>query len=232
MIREHAFNTRWWGQPVGIVADAAQLFAADVATRKKALAAFAWVEYKAPLAAAVAAADLSRAGFFQCDTQLEFRIHLAQVPVTPSLESLVVRAADAAPFQVPTASVAHFRFERFAHLPGATAEKLDQRYALWANEIIAAHPKWCFEVVSDGKVQGWFLSETRGRSLQLTLAMNHREAKVSGLYVYQRALVEYARRGARMGTAGFSVSNTPVHNIYAHLGAVFTPPIGCWLWVR
>jgi hypothetical protein len=62
--------------------------------------------------------------------------------------------------------------------------------------------------------------------------MLHRAATVSGMYLYQRAIVEYARLGARVGYARFSVENTAVHNIYARLGAQFLGAVGVWFWVR
>jgi hypothetical protein len=67
--------------------------------------------------------------------------------------------------------------------------------------------------------------------LNLTLAAARRQARISGFLLYEKGLAAYAARGHRIGFASFSVMNTPVHNIYAKLGARFTPPTAIWLWV-
>ncbi len=53
----------------------------------------------------------------------------------------------------------------------------------------------------------------------------------TAMLLYQEAFVAYAGRGHRLGNASFSVTNTPVHNIHATLGARFMPPGGNWLWI-
>jgi hypothetical protein len=109
---------------------------------------------------------------------------------------------------------------------------LNARYTKWANDLIAAHPDWCVRLVLNGKTQGWFLSEAKGSSVALTLAMLAADAVASGQHLYQRAMREYAKRGGTVGHAAFSVRNTPVMNIYSALGAKFTAPTGVWMWVR
>ena len=118
--------------------------------------------------------------------------------------------------------------------PGATPERVNARYALWAEELLREHPATCLRVLEGGEVQGWFLArvpETEGaRGLELTLAMLRRGARISGHGLYQRALVALGERGHRTGSASFSITNTAVLGIYASLGARFLPPRGCWLW--
>jgi hypothetical protein len=218
LIREHRFNSRWWGGRVGIVEDVADL---------SELHQFDWVELRAELATAPLE-KIARAGFFQVDTQLPFRIALQRVPETPSLAALQIERG---PFTIETQDVAPFAHERYRYLPGMTEERLTRRYADWAVEQVDQHPEWCLRVSSGGTTQGWFLSQMTEEGLNLELAMLHRSATISGALLYQKALVEYAKLGARLGYARFSVTNTAVLNIYAQLGARFLPPVGTWLWV-
>jgi hypothetical protein len=217
MIREHRFNSRWWGGRVGIVEDL------DLEGREQ----FDWVELRAELASAPLE-RIAGAGFFQVDVQLPFRIALARVPETPSLAALQIERA---PFSIEADEVAPFAHERYRYLPGMTEERLTKRYAEWAAAQVEQHPQWCLRVTSGGKTQGWFLSQMTAEGLNLELAMLHRSATISGALLYQKALVEYAKLGARVGYARFSVTNTAVLNIYAQLGARFLPPVGTWLWL-
>lgn len=231
MILEHAANAAWYGERVGTASDPA-LLALPAAERARLLAPFAWVEFKAPLDKAPPALDVLRAGFAWVDVQVEFRIGLTHVPSSPSLGPLEVRFADQEPFTVDAADLKPFEHERFAQIPGMTQERLQERYARWARQLAAEQPAWCLEVYSQGRPQGWFLSRQAERGLDLTLAMLRRDATITGVHLYQKALLAYAGRGARVGSASFSVANVAVHNIYARLGAHFTPPVGCWLWAR
>jgi hypothetical protein len=230
VIREHAANTAWLGRPAGILTDAA-FFDLPAADQQRQLAPFAWTEFRCPLPSAPPALKLQRAGFQWIDCQLGFRIALKRVTSTPSLEKLDVEFADKQSFAVPPAEMKVFRHERFLELPGVTPDKLAERYAAWAARLAANHPTWCLRIVYESRVQGWYLSEPEGESVHLALAMLHKDASVTGLHLYQKALLAYASRGAAMGRAAFSVRNTDVHNIYSRLGALFTPPEGCWLHV-
>lgn len=231
MIREHAFNTAWWRAPAGIVADAA-FFALDARDRDAMLQPYAWVEYRAPLAEAPPAATLFRAGFIMVDTQIQFRLNLAKVAPSPEAAALTINSAAEQPFGVTPGEMAPFTHERFHALPGANADVIAARYALWANNLIASDPSWCMQMCDGPAVQGWFLAQPAARGLHLALAMLHRDAHVTGLHLYQRALAAYAQRGARIGWASFSAGNSEALNIYARLGAVFTAPLGCWLWIH
>jgi hypothetical protein len=228
VIREHEMNTAWFGAPAGIVDDPV-FFAGSPDEQRAALAPFAWAEYRSTSAEAPPHRALGAAGFVWVDTQVEFRLALARVPVTPSAEALEVIAGDEPDFRAEFRACRPFEHERFLAL-GVTQEHLDHRFHQWAERLHAAQPSWCLELRHAGNTQGWFLAEPRGSSLSLTLAMAHRDATVSGLLVYERAAREFARRGARVGHAGFSVKNTAVHNIYAKLGAVFVAPVHCWMW--
>jgi hypothetical protein len=230
MIREHAFNSGWWGEKVGFVEDPA-LFALPEADRARALGEYAWVEYVAPIDT-VAPDVLLRAGFWQTDVQIVFRLDLRRLPPLPDFAALDVASARETPFHIGDDELGEFEHERYRYLPGITPAKLKARYTLWANALIDANPEWCLRVTREQQVQGWFLSEKDEKGFHLTLAALHRDAATSGLLLYQQALASYAERGQRVGGARFSVANPPVHNIYAHLGARFLSPYGCWLWLR
>lgn len=230
MIREHAFNSEWWGEKVGIVHDP-DFFSLNLARQMELLHEFAWVEYVAPLDK-VAPHLLTRASFFQTDTQISFKVDLTRIPPLPSFTDVAVVSAAEEPFIIKSDDLAPFEHERFRYLPGISASKLAARYAPWANTLITAQPEWCLKVTHSSDVQGWFLSERDAGGFHLTLAALSHDAQISGMLLYQVAINRYAERGQRVGGARFSVTNTAVHNIYAKLGARFLSPTGCWLWVR
>src|SRR5687767_13657798 len=127
MIRTHEANSVWWGQPVGLVTDAA-FFALDRASQQSVLSPFAWAEFKAPLTDAPDAFALGRAGFVQVDVQMPFRIALRDIPASASLAGYECRSAMEKPFTLQASEVRAFEHERFLALPGVTPECLNQRY--------------------------------------------------------------------------------------------------------
>jgi len=231
VIREHAFNSAWWGKPVGIVDDPA-FFSASDEEQRRALAPYAWAELRCPLETAPDPWTLARRGFAQADTQLRFRIPLKlSTEGSSSAASLPARFADAAPFDLRPEDLPFFDHERFRWLPGATPEVVRRRYALWANGLRKASPEWCVQVGPAGDPQGWFLAEPEKGHLHLALAMLRPGATISGFDLYAAALAAFAQRGMRMGEARFSIENRAVHNIYARLGAVVLETIGVWMWI-
>jgi hypothetical protein len=228
-LRTHEFNTRWWGAPVGLVADPA-FFAQPAAARADALAGYDWVECRG--AADPGFQTLADTGFHLVDLQIPFRIGLHLVPPSSSADGLTATFASETPFTVDAAAMRTFRHERFSRIPGVTPERLADRYARWSNELIAAHPDTCLAVHDQGRLQGWFLSRPLGGSLQLTLAMLHRDAGIPGSLLYHKALLTHARRGTRIGEASFSAANTDVLNLYARLGARFLAAEPCYLWIN
>ena len=231
MIREHEFNTNWWGNRVGIVDDPAFFFSAP-AKQQSLLKPYAWVEFNSQLDQAPPRQHLEKAGFMQIDTQIQFILNLSKVETTPSLDGLRYRFADQNDFDIEIEELAMFKHERFQHIPGCTEARTNKRYALWAQTLVREHPSTCMQLFLNGKLQGWFLSRPQEKhGLNLTLAMLSNTAEISGMLLYQQACVVYASRGHRLGNASFSVTNTSVHNIYAALGARFLPPGGNWLWL-
>jgi hypothetical protein len=218
------------GGNVGIIDDGA-FFGMGEIERRKLLTEWDWVEFKCPLEHTPPLKTLAHAGFQRVDTQINFRIGLTGISSSPSLDKLEVGFADQQPFKLDVVDLAHFEHERYQFLPAITAEKIDGRYALWSARLIAEQPHWCVRIKHHGDVQGWFLSRMiERRGLNLSLAMQHRDSRISGALIYQRALLAFAARGARQGWASFSVSNTAVMNIYANLGARFLAPVGNWIW--
>lgn len=229
MIRLHEFNSTWWGAPTGIVDDAA-FFDLPEEQQKKELSEYRWVEFKSKLDGATPLRAIARAGFFMVDTQVAFRIALK--PVTGACANeLTVRSARDAGFSFHESNMAPFERERYAYLPGCTTSLINERYAMWARSMIRDRPDTCLAVSAGEEVQGWFFSQATPSGLDLTLAVSSRNAKVSGLLLYQACLSAYERAGHRIGFASFSIRNSPVHNIYANLGARFTSSMGIWLWV-
>lgn len=232
MIREHEFNSRWWGARVGILDDP-DFFSQPEEVRRRMLEPYRWVEFRRSIEKVAEPWLLSRTGFAQVDTQLRFRIGLKRLSLRSDAEgSLPVRFATGGDFALPEGQWPLFLHERFRHIPGATPEKIAERYAIWAHALLAKSPEWCVEVGPRGDPQGWFFAETAGEHLHLALAMLGPGAAISGFDLYSAALAAFARRGAQMGEARFSIENRPVHNIYARLGAVFLDGIGCWIWIN
>ena len=229
MIRENVHNTAWWGKPVAVVEDAA-FFALEPAAQQAALRTYAWAEFKSPLASAPPFLRLAVNGFTLVDLQIGFRLMLGAVPDSPSLADFDCQFADQTHFEVGLDEPRRFEHERFLQIPGASPERLAQRYVRWANQLVRENPGWCLRVLYQGKVQGWFLAALTNQGLHLALAMLSKSAEASGLHLYQKALRAYAAKGARLGFASFSASNTAVLNIYSQLGARFTPAEGVWLW--
>ena len=234
MIRDHQFNSRWWGGRVGIVHDASFFSLAGREQQEK-LRPYAWVEFRSPLEPAPPLRKIHSAGFFQVDVQLRTRGPLGKNTPDPMTRNVTVRFADESPFTISASDVAVFEHERFWHLPGITEAKLNERYVMWSNQLIADYPGWCLQVFHKDSLQGWFLSQPEGDTgdgIDLTLAMMHRDAYVSGLLLYDAAFAAYSRRGAKSGVGGSSVSNINVLNISRTFDvARFTSAEGCWLWI-
>ncbi len=231
MIRQHAFNSEWWGDEVGIVTDSA-FFAQSPETQFAALQQFAWVEFVQPVSTLPDRTTLANSGFFYTDTQVRFRIDLSHINPGPCASALKVEIAAESPFVINEGDLKTFPHERFYALSGASEARVNARYVLWSNDLIRKNPATCLRFMQDGKVQGWFLSHAESGSIDLTLAMLSSTASASGFDVYSRAFAEYARMGFRLGSASFSVRNSPVHNIYSSLGARFLEPRECWMWIR
>jgi hypothetical protein len=229
MISQHDFNTRWWGRPVAIVRQA-EWFDGDAQSRSAQLAPYAWAEYKSPLVNGLSLQRLATAGFVLSEMQMAFRIGLDRVQETPSTRLLDCRSASERPFELSTQAVAPFQHERFAHLPGATNERITERFVMWSQQLMQAHPDWALQISIDGKPQGWFIAEPTPKGLFLALAMLAKDASLAGANLYRKALTHFAAQGQTIGHAGFSANNTAVLNIYAQLGARFTAPRGIWLW--
>ncbi len=228
MLRRHDFNSEWYGSPVGLVDDLA-LLDLPAEERDALLAPYAFVELRGT-GSVERAAQARAAGFVQVDLNVAFRIGLARLAPTPSDQRLRFETAEEADLAPDLDQVMPFIHERFLHLPGMTVARLNERYALWSRRLLEEQPATCVRALSDGRTQGWFLARPLGPgSLELTLAMLHRAATVSGQLLYRGALLHFAGKGFRLGQAKFSATNTPVLNIYAHLGARFTGTTDYWM---
>ena len=230
MIRQHDFNTNWFGRPVGII-DRVEFFSLPITERQARLQDFAWVEFSAGDLSPEHRHSLMETGFFFADTQVHFRLALGRIPKANE-PGIRVEFFDQNPFCITPEEIPDFQHERFRCVPGMTMEALNRRYGLWVNALMQESPDRCLRMVHEGRVQGWFLSRrVPGKGLNLTLAFQHRQSSVSGLLLYQVAIEAYVSRGEAQGWAAFSVTNTPVHNMYSFLGARFTAPTEHYLWI-
>ncbi len=233
MIHFNEFNSSWWGEPVGIVVDP-EFFNLSPDLRADHLKQYAWVEFRVPLGgSAPSLRDLHQAGFYQFDTQINYRLSFRGLQKPSSLDELNVEFADEFPFAFLAEDVKSFEQERFSRLPGVSQRLVNQRYALWGETHIKKHPSTCLRVLYKERVEGWYLADDTGKKgLNLTLAMLSKGSEISGLLFFLKAYHAFAGRGHRLGWASFSVYNTAVHNIYAGIGARFLNPWGYWLWAR
>lgn len=233
MIDSHDFSSQWFGSPVGIVREAG-FFAQPAAMRRAALERYSWVEYRAPSVDGATLAALLEDGFLQSDVQIHFRLRLEETQPSPSLDALTVVRGDQKPFRIAPGEMAEFTHERFSLVPGVTTRMITERYEMWAEGILESAPQYCVEIRSQRGVEGWFLSSksTHHAGLNLALAVLHRDARISGMLLYRKALDAYKRMGESLGWASFSATNTPVLNIYSELKARFTSSGVIWLWIN
>ena len=228
MVKRHDFNSEWWGEDVGIVTDIA-FFDLTTEEQNEALSPYTWVEYRALADPLLPLGKISGAGFFQTDVQIRYSQDLGLIKHTGDLENITVRFADEHPFSIDAGEMREFIHERYMALPGITPLKLNERYALWSNRIIAETPDRCIQVVSDSSVQGWFISQLSPEGLHLTLAMLHKQATIRGKHLYAKALLAYREKGDLSGSSSFSVTNPAVLNIFSKFGARFDTPELFWL---
>jgi len=231
LIRAHEFNSTWWGGPAGIIEGPA-FFALPADEQKAALTRFEWVEFRSSATAAPPAQTVNEAGFLKADTQIPFRIGLREFPRGCTAD-LTLRSAADPDFSLDASDWEIFEHERFRLLPGVTPERLNARYAMWAEALRESDPEHCFQILQGGAPQGWFLGHAESSdTVNLTLGVLRHGASISGFTIYQAALKRFAGMGYRIGTAAFSASNTAVLNIYSKLGARFTCPSEIWMWMR
>lgn len=233
MIVQHAFNTSWFGEPVGKVDDPA-FFSLPLSTQNKMLSDYAWVDFSSTIDKAPPMDALMAAKFQWVDTQVDFRInltHLRAKAESASLKNIEVQTGADIPFEIGQHAVQDFVNERFLAIRGVNLKKNNERFAMWADSLLSSHPKSCLQMLRNGIPQGWFLSRLLDSdSINLTLAFLRTDASISGLELYEKALRTYADQGVRIGSASFSVHNSAVLNIYSALGARFLPPRIFWLW--
>ncbi|MFC1574177.1 hypothetical protein ACFL30_03250 [Candidatus Latescibacterota bacterium] len=228
LVKRHDFNSDWWREDVGIVTDYA-FFDLTPEEQKEALSPYAWVEYRAIYDPLLPLGKICGAGFFQTDVQIRYRQNLSLIQHTGDLDNITIRFADEYPFTIDAGDMRDFNHERYMTLPGITPLKLNERYALWSNRIIAENPDRCIQVESDSTVQGWFISQLSPDGLHLTLAMLHKQAMIRGKHLYAKALLAYKEKGDQTGSSSFSVTNPAVLNIFSKFGARFDIPELFWL---
>ena len=229
MIKVHEFNTRWCGQQVGIITDH-RFFSLASRDRAEILSNYSWVECVGLSSGLPARAALSHCGFYHADSQVQFRINLRNVqPTTTGMKLRLLSYAEH-PFELAPALMMPFLHERFYSIPGIDEASVTSRYEMWALDLMKLFPETCVAAYLDDIPQGWFLSHPTNTMIDLTLAVLKKGGVISGLDLYSSGAAHYARQGYKLGKAGFSVTNTAVHNIYASMGARFTEPREVWIY--
>jgi hypothetical protein len=229
MIHRHDFNSDWWGQPVGLVRDPA-FFSLPSVERSLLLKPYVWVEWQDD-ADQVPPATLQAAGFFWADAQIPFQVPLRLSPELQEIAADVqVQVLPPGQSSLCARDIRPFEHERFHALPGSSPERVTARFAMWSQLLRNSDPDLALEIRLHDQVQGWYFAQKTEKSLLLTLAMLHRDSRISGLHLYAAAIQYYTRFACRYGQAAFSVRNTAVLNMYSHLGARFKTPKHCFFW--
>jgi len=228
MIREHAFNSEWWGAPVGIL-EVEPFLAAPAEERTPALHDWAWVECVSTSPTPALRTALCQAGFVHADSTIQFRLDLRRVTDVPTSDEIAIRRGTQCP-SLGIYEIRPFLHERFQLLRGATHERISERFVRWARDLHAETAETVLQFEAAGRPVGWFLARPRGQTLDLVLAITAPGSKLPGAALYRAACVQFARDGYRIGVAGFSVRNLDVLNIYASLGARFVAVRECWIW--
>jgi len=230
LIALHGLNSAWWGAPVGLITDPA-FVDLPLQEQRRLLSTYEWVEFRGQHSSH-ASLRLHVAGFLHVETYCRCRVPLNRIEETPSVAQLVATDAATQPFALAAGDFVPFAHERWSLLPGVTQQSIDERYATYLNQVIGEQPGTSLAIASPEGAEGWFVAEPRSReTVQLSLAALSASATVAGAHLYRRALIEYARRGFRIGLAAFSARHAGVMNLYAKFGAVFTSPEEIWIWM-
>ena len=228
LIKVHDFNSSWYGKKVGIITDV-EFFSLPQKEQDDLLSLYEWVEYRTLLGAKLPLHQIHRSGFFRAETNLRFRLNLKSLNPTDSTDSLTIRTFEEENFRIDPTEIATFKQSHLYYLPGITTEMITELFSLFGNRIIDNQPDRCMQILLNGEVQGWFLSEKTESGLNLTLGMAHKEAEIFGFVLFKKAFLTYAEWNEKIGYAAFSASNGAAHNIYSTLGARFVEPEGIWL---
>ncbi len=227
MIAEHVFNSAWWGESVGITVDLADLMApADAIER--AGAPFAWVEARVPAPALPFGWLGPTNGFQYVDTQLAYRANLRRLDPLPTDVALVT----AAEHPIDTSDFAPFSTERYARLPGIDADRLADRYARWADDLVAASPSTCASVFHRHALAGYVFGSVSGSKGAFTLAVASRTTATPGLSIYLAASHLLRDAGATTMSSALSATNLAAINAHVALRCLFVSATTVWIRTR
>ena len=225
MISQHDFNTRWWGQPVGISTEPSLLTRSpDILGQL--VEPFSWVEVRCPLDQLPSGWLGPENGFQFVDVQLSYRAPLHNLAplsrstsIVPASESGLGDLADLAPFTA----------ERYSKLPGITPELLALRYKKWAEDLVAEHPDWCATVLHEDRTAGYVFGSPDGTSAHFVLAASSTRATTPGLVIYLAAAQFFASKGARQMQSALSSTNVGALNAHMPLRCRFLQATGVWI---
>jgi len=227
VVRSHDFNADWLGLRFGI-AVGPELVCCDAEELDRQTAQFDVVEVRCDHAALPTVGPIATNGLVHVDTQLGYRLAIANVGTPPSgVEARPFpadRVVDAASFEFLP-----FAHERYARLAGVDAALLDARYRRWAGDLVAAHPSWCVEVRWRGTLSGYaFARPISDRHVNLDLVVGAPGGTLPGIGTYQAALALFGARGVQRVTAAFSAHNVAAVNVHAQLGCRITSATEVW----
>jgi hypothetical protein len=222
--RIHEFNTRWWGSPVGH-SDDIDLLMANEAELTRELDAYDWCEVRVKHGDVARLPLAERNTFAWVDTQLHYRLNLRRVEGIPKAATIV----DSTELSIDVEKFASFQSERYRMLPQVSQAKVDERYRLWANDLIESSPGYCATAFYKENIVGYFFGQPDGESARFSLAVANQLASVPGMLLYSCALNHFKSLGARTAAASISSQNIGALNIHAALGCQFYEAVGCWL---
>jgi hypothetical protein len=224
MHRIHEFNTRWWGAPVGH-SDDIDLLMANEAELTRELQQYDWCEVRVRHDDVASSPTVKQNTFVWFDTQLHYRLSLRRLDRLPQTAKIIACSELA----INVESFASFQSERYRLLPNVSQTKVDDRYKLWAKNLIESNPEYCATAFYKEKAVGFFFGQPDGEFVRFSLAVADQMSLVPGMFLYSCAADYFKSLGARTLTASISSQNVGALNIHAALGCQFYEAVGCWL---
>ncbi len=224
MITEHAFNSRWWGAPVGITTSLDALTATSAQLEADARP-FAWIEARVPNSQLPDGWLGPSNGFQFVDTQLAYRAGLRRLDaLSPDVDIVTADRRS-----IDTDDFAAFTAERYARLPGITPERLADRYARWARDLVEAAPHTCATVSHRGDVAGYVFGHVDGAKASFTLAVGSASGHTPGLSIYLAAAHLLRGAGATTMSSALSATNVAAINAHVALHCLFVSATSVWI---
>jgi hypothetical protein len=224
LIRAHAFNSVWWGSPVGISSDVQDLFQNPEQLSSESTK-FDWIEFR------IAFEDLPTQklgpsnGAQLVETQLTYQKNISRLGVCPG--GVTILPATQAPINVNNFSP--FSHERYAKLRKVDANRLALRYRQLADQLVENSPETCASIFYKSSLVGYIFGHMKGTTAVFDLAVTSINAQVSGQALYDAAGYMFNQAGASRMTSSFNAANLGALNAHVRMQCSFIEATSIWL---